>query len=174
MPRLFIAINIPSKIKEEINEKFLKELKRYENFKVVPKENLHITLLFLGEIPQEKINEIKNKLSKIKFEKFKINLSTLGHFSHRVIWIYADTKNNLLNKLSKEIQNSLGIYDERFHPHVTICRVRRPSKKIEKILEKLSKKKFSQEIIAEKISLMQSFLKAPAPEYKEIFSVSLI
>ncbi|RLG71051.1 MAG: RNA 2',3'-cyclic phosphodiesterase [Candidatus Iainarchaeum archaeon] len=173
MARLFLAINLPQDVRAKIFETFSKKLKRYEGLKVVPKDNLHITLLFLGEVPDEKVEEIKNKISKIKFPKFNIKIGKIGHFGNRVVWIYADSEDNLLRKLSVKLQEALQIHDERFHPHITLCRARKPGKKIKYIVESLSKINFKEEITVEKFSLMRSFLKSPAPEYKEIFSVNL-
>lgn len=48
--------------------------------KVVEKENLHITLRFLGEVPIEKVEQIAKSLSTLRYNKFEIQLSGLGVF----------------------------------------------------------------------------------------------
>ena len=55
--RLFLAIEIPVKVKDEI-EKQVNDIRReYADYNWVAKENFHITLLFFGEI--ESTEQIK-------------------------------------------------------------------------------------------------------------------
>ena len=69
--RVFIAINLPQNIKEEL-ERLKKELKalfppelRQIIFREVKKENLHLTLLFIGQIDQNQLIQISQILKKI-------------------------------------------------------------------------------------------------------------
>ncbi len=172
--RTFISIELPEDIKKEIFDEY-KKISNYGfvvgNF--VEKNNLHLTLKFLGDISEEEINKVKEKLSKIKFEKFEIKTGEIGFFPSdkyvKVIWISLDSDN--IKKLKDEIETSLfelGITKEEreFSSHVTIARIKK-IKDNEKFLEEikklhLRKKKF----FVEKISLIKSELIQQGPIYK--------
>lgn len=59
--RLFIGIPLEKKLVNEIYSLYNK-FKNLKNAKFVKKENLHITLKFLGEVEEEKITLIKNAI----------------------------------------------------------------------------------------------------------------
>ena len=75
-------------------------------------KNLHLTLKFLGEVPFDKLEEIKTRLSTIRFEKFETNLKEMGVFHKQkrgIIWL------GILNceKLQSQIDESLtGLYEK--------------------------------------------------------------
>ncbi len=79
--RLFLAINLPPKIKEQLNDSVLKLQKNNKNkpIKWVEKENLHLTLHFLGSVPEEKIPVINQAIEPIvrAFPSLKFSLSNL-------------------------------------------------------------------------------------------------
>jgi len=110
MPRLFISLDMPEEIINEIS-KIQKHIFQ-RNFIVgsfTKKENLHLTLKFLGEVPEDKVEEIKNNLSKIKFKKFKVHLGELGFFGDRIFWV--ELLGDEIFKLQKEVDDKLKIYE---------------------------------------------------------------
>lgn len=131
--RCFVAIDVAEHVKNNI-AKIQKQI--YENhMKLVEKNNLHITLKFLGEKTQSEIKEINNKLSSINIKKFKITFRGVSCFPSenyiRVVWI--GVKSKKLLKLCKEVHKLLG-EEKQFIPHITIARVkRRPTYLKEKI-----------------------------------------
>jgi len=64
--RVFIAVNIPDDTKDRIYS-FIEILKKKESegIKYVAKENLHLTLKFLGEIDKDNLELINESLSNI-------------------------------------------------------------------------------------------------------------
>jgi 2'-5' RNA ligase len=95
---------------------------------------LHITLKFLGEIPEQRINTIKQALGTIVVSSFPLSFSKLGCFPNerrpRVIWIGIDQGYEELRLLAKEVDqklSELGFPKEkrRFSPHLTLGRVKR-------------------------------------------------
>jgi len=70
MKRCFIAINFDEEIKNKIVE-IQKQLPEFLG-KKTEIENLHLTLKFLGEIDDDKIKIVQEKLREIKFKKFFI------------------------------------------------------------------------------------------------------
>lgn len=86
--RCFISIEPPAYIKKEII-KIQKVLPKFigKNIKL---ENLHLTLKFLSEIDNEKIDLVKEKLREINFEKIPCKINRIGVFSEkfvRIIWL---------------------------------------------------------------------------------------
>jgi RNA 2',3'-cyclic 3'-phosphodiesterase len=142
MKRIFIAIEIPEEIKEEIIQ-IQKQLPEFKG-KLTEIENLHVTLKFLGEIEEEKIEEIKKRLREIKFKGFESKIDKIGFFDNSdrgVIWIHVAN----CEELQKEVDNSLyGLFEKekRFMSHLTIARTKEiKDKKI--FLEELEKIKIS-------------------------------
>lgn len=131
--RLFIAIDLPFEVKKKIVG--VRELVKNSGIKWVEIENLHLTLKFLGEVEEDKVSGIEKSLRKIAkdFEPFIISLRDVGGFPNeresRVIWIGIQQGKERVYELNKEIEKAmekLGFKrDNRFHPHITIGRVKR-------------------------------------------------
>ena len=66
--RLFIGVDISKEADEELSS-----LQKYLNFDFHEKTHFHVTLKFLGEVEEDKLDEIKDKLNKIDFSRFKIS-----------------------------------------------------------------------------------------------------
>lgn len=122
--RLFIGIDLPEEIKERV---FALEMELpKESIKPVAKENLHVTIKFLGECDEEKAKEIVSALGKVKNEKIEINVKGVGAFPNmnyiNVVWVGVEGD---LEPLVRKIENALNLKNERFDGHITIARVRR-------------------------------------------------
>ena len=119
--RVFIAIDIPENIRKTIRT-IQGKLPRFTG-KITEFENLHLTLKFLGHIPEETLEEVKKKLRHVKFKKFETEIDKIGMFAPRIIWLHIT---NCL-ELQKEIDEALSDLFEkerRFMGHVTIARVK--------------------------------------------------
>src|SRR3989304_5940680 len=81
LTRAFIAIDFPSDIVKEIAR--VQELLGKVKFtgKTTELENLHLTLKFLGEIDDKKLEKVKEKLKDLNFGKMKLGLGKVGTFS---------------------------------------------------------------------------------------------
>ncbi len=127
--RAFIALDLGKECIDEIVkiQKLLKKRVLF-NGKYVESENLHLTLKFLGDIDDNRIEEIKKKLSEIKIEEFDVELGEVGVFSKdfiKIIW--AKLNGRGIFKLQKEIDEKLSYFfpkEERFMSHITIARVK--------------------------------------------------
>jgi len=124
--RCFIAIDIP--FLKNIDD-FFNDVKKAGKIKMVKKENLHITLKFLGEINYDSCKNVIEKLSSIDFMKFNMKLSGCGAFpnldSPKVIWIGISDGSHI--KLMDEIDitlSSLNFKKSNKKPHLTIGRVK--------------------------------------------------
>ena len=125
MVRTYISINLPEEFYEEI-KKTQNKLPKFEG-KKTNIEHFHLTLKFLGEISEEKVEEVKKKLREIKFNKFNLTFGSLGVFDEtfiRVIWIGSSD----CDELQKEIDNKLfPIFkkEKKFDCHLTLARVKK-------------------------------------------------
>ncbi|MDO8554025.1 MAG: RNA 2',3'-cyclic phosphodiesterase [Candidatus Micrarchaeota archaeon] len=126
MQRLFIAIDIPEELKAKIS--ILQKALPEEGMKLVEGNALHITLKFLGNINDDKIEEIKSRLKSIQFDRFEISVKSIGVFPNekyvRVIWIGCEGEK--LAILNKQVEDALaGMFErEEFASHVTLAKVR--------------------------------------------------
>lgn len=93
----------------------------------VPDHNLHLTLLFLGNQPQERIHDIQLIGEKMSGKVFDFCLDRYGWFPRaRVAWLGGDAPvaaRRLVSELT-EAADALGLVVERrrFRPHVTLFR----------------------------------------------------
>ena len=129
MPRLFVAIDLPETIKNQVLE-----LTRFgmRGVKWVNLDQFHLSLRFIGEVDQHSFESIKTCLSKIRGSTCNLTLNGIGTFpmnkNPRVIWTGVE-KNELLGQVRNKVEHQLsqiGISSERrkYHPHVTLGRVK--------------------------------------------------
>jgi len=174
--RLFVAIDIP--INPEM-EGVMSYVKKAGKVKAVEKENLHITLKFLGEVSEDKLPYIKNCIEKSckKFKKFSIKLKGLGAFPSlsrpRVIWIGVDEGKDTISEIMKRLDEcfqKLGFKKEKSYvPHMTIARV----KGFIKLDPRPYLKKDFGSVLVEEIKLKKSTLTPKGPIYDDIFILEL-
>lgn len=177
MIRSFIAIDMPEQAKKEIVkvQKIL-EKKNLFSGKLTEKENLHLTLKFLGEIDEEKVEEVKEKLKEIEFSKIKVGLGEIGVFSEdfiRIIWVHLVGEGIL--GLQKEIDDKLESFfqkEKRFMSHLTIARVK-SVKDREKLLDELKKIKLGCEFEIDRFLLKKSTLTEKGPVYEDLLEIKL-
>jgi len=167
--RIFFAVNLPEEIKEKINKTFLeklKELNKKKLIKLVKKENLHFTLSFLGYFPEEKINELIEKVNKIEFNEFEIELANIGSFNNRVIWIDCIKGSKELSDLASKINSMLALNQEKLKAHLTIARNKNLNvKEFKETVEKLKKISFKESFKVKSFHLMESKLREEGPQY---------
>lgn len=183
-PRYFIAIGITEPIKKDIGE-LANLLTKYDvDIKWVVLENLHITLKFLGNTPDNVLPKIKNSLSDIisSYKPFYIKIYGTDVFPNRrhprVIWV--GVKNtDILAKIKNDIEESMESLgykkeDKEFNPHLTLGRVR-SQKGMQNVITELDnfKEKDFGLIQVEGIKLMKSDLKARGAEYSCLYDIAM-
>lgn len=169
--RCFIAIDLLEHVKAKIFHAF--ETMQDKNLfrgKFVEKENLHLTLKFLGSISEEKLEEVRKKLREIKFEKFDCKIGKAGVFDEnyvKVIWV--DLLSDKLKELQKQITDKFpeipSDYKE-FSSHITTARVSSVPNRIKLIeeIKKINLKKLGFEI--DEFLLMKSEMMRKGLKYK--------
>jgi 2'-5' RNA ligase len=164
--RTFISIDIPEEIKKKIIE-IQNKLPGFQG-KLTEEENLHLTLKFLGEVDEEQIEKIKEKLKEIKFNKFETEIDSIGVFSEnfiKIVWLHMTN----CEELQKQIDEKLSDWfekEDRFMGHLTIARVKNIKDKKE-FLEQLGKIKIDKmKFSVCEFKLMKSELEKDGPKYK--------
>ena len=136
--RLFIAIELSEEMKKEIirSQRILKS--DMEEGRLTQKENLHITVVFLGEVAENRIGLIKETMNRIQESPFLLQMKGLGRFSKKGgdLWYREVSLDSALLRiydiLSRELKrNGFQIEDRRFSPHITIARQVKCKKKQE-------------------------------------------
>ncbi len=101
--------------------------------KAVEDENIHITLKFLGEIPEESTARVADLVRGIAFKPFTLDLQGVGVFPTlsrpSVVWVGVSGEASEMLAVFTELEGGLkmlGFEPERrsFQPHVTLCRVK--------------------------------------------------
>lgn len=128
--RLFVALDIDDAIRERIS-RFVEGVRNFApDARWVKDESLHVTLKFIGEQPEEKVDAIKQALAGISAVATEINFRGYGFFptakSARVFWIGMEAGPSLaaLAAAIDEKMPVLGIAKEEraFSPHLTLAR----------------------------------------------------
>jgi 2'-5' RNA ligase len=170
--RLFFAVNIPEETKNRIFAELVETIPQ-KSFGKTRRENLHITIAFLGYFPKEKIVELEKKAQTLKnFKKFEAELNEIGHFRGRVLWLGTGKGTEEFNLLAKKLCEAIEMPNEEFHAHVTLARNKSAEKKeFDAVVEKLHAKKFFEKICANSFDLMQSIPASKGQVYKKVFSI---
>ncbi|MCX6791163.1 MAG: RNA 2',3'-cyclic phosphodiesterase [Candidatus Gribaldobacteria bacterium] len=184
--RIFLAVNLPAEIKNNLGElqsdlknSFPDESGEYVAKWVIP-ENLHITMLFVGEISQEKIEKVTRITQEcvLGWKKFEVKIDQICYGPAKLIpprFIWARVVKNMdlecLSKMLSQKINEQGILhqvDNRgFSPHITLARIKEwVWKKIEPEERPNIETEMDLSFQVQSIDLMESVLKRSGSEYK--------
>lgn len=185
MKRLFIAVDVRGS--KDFNSDFDKIRNRLtgEGIKWTKPENTHITLVFLGDTDEKRIEAIENVLGKecTGFGNFEIVLKSIGVFRNltdaRIIRAdihQADRLIELNSRISGDLKNAgFEIEDRPFSPHLTIGRIKSlKDRNALKLLIDEYRDVELQKIRVEKIILYESILKQSGPEYRPVSTFMLL
>lgn len=179
--RVFIAIEITKKTQDELAN--LAGLYKDPHDKVtwVAPNNIHLTLKFLGNVPEKDIDRIKDVLSDLskRYSRFEAEVKGLGVFpsekSPRVVWAGVDKGRENIKSICGDLEEKLAQIgfpkEERgFTPHFTLGRVKY-IKDTKKFAEKISthKSDFIDKIDIKDISLIKSKLTPEGSVYEALY-----
>ena len=141
------------------------------------KDNLHLTILYIGDTSEEDLEKMKNKLSEIKLDKFDYKTNRIKYFKKsntRIIVYLGVDKIDLLENLYNIIRTKLkeigiSIQSEKYTPHITLGR--QVKIKEEESLHNIYCNTLN--LKATKISIMESKRIGNRLAYKEVYSIAL-
>ncbi len=187
--RLFVAIDINDIKIDKLQHSLVKKFNFNSQYvKPINKNNLHLTLKFLGEKTELEAKDIISDLSKINFTSFNIVFNNIGVFpnfkSPRIIWIGLDDESNRkLNDIYLQVNNVLQKYDniqdkdallkansQKFVPHLTIFRIYK-NHRIPNFTSSFSDNVTISENEVNTISLKKSILTPNGSIYSDLFSI---
>ncbi len=170
--RCFIAIDIPyfdsiASLQRSIEGRV----------KLVEKENIHITLKFLGEVSHETLEKIEKIVRGCIPQKYNLRLKGIGFFPNeryiKVIWIGVED-NGETEELMKCIDKKLSVLgfkkEKNYIPHLTVARAKG---KIKIKNERDFREMLFGEITVEKIKIKKSTLTDRGPIYEDLSVIKL-
>jgi 2'-5' RNA ligase len=183
--RIFIAINLPSDVK--------KVLSRYQQrwpelpAKWVSRDNLHITLVFLGDLTDQELGEVCMSVKEVAagYQTFNITLNRVCYgpdekIPPKMLWASGE-KSPELSRLKHDLQDALlekvDFTPElrAFSPHVTLARI---SAFAWRQIEPEERPEVGEDIelsfTAESIDVMQSERGKNGPHYTVVESAPLL
>lgn len=179
--RLFITLDIPEFVQNKIIEYRIK-LYNDEKIRWEPKNKYHITLKFLGDVKESKIDDIVEQLEIVAQENSEINLAfnRFGLFFRgndpKILWAgfsYDDKLTELKNQIETAL-SGFGFPSEKrkYKPHITICRLK--GFEDDGKIKTFSKYEFPKiDFRSNSIELIESKLTSKGSEYKILNSFNL-
>jgi 2'-5' RNA ligase len=128
--RIFIALDIPAEVRARLTEYMERVHALAPEARWARVEGLHVTLKFVGEISDARVQEVKTALASVKAAPFAIRFEGMGFFpsakAARVFWAAVDGGEDLpqLASATNTALAKLGIAPEEkpYHPHLTLAR----------------------------------------------------
>ncbi len=133
MIRLFTAIEVPGEVAA-----CLTPLQRgMPGARWVARENLHVTLRFIGGVDERMAEEVDHALARLRMKPFEVRVMHLGSFGDskavRSIWAGLAPCEPLLHfnaRIERAFQQlGLAADKRKFTPHITLGRTRNVSNK---------------------------------------------
>ena len=173
--RLFVSVDFPAEITEyfcSIQKKVQAE-KLFEG-RFVASELLHITLQFIGEISEDEVKHIQNKLEDIVFKQFTLCLGSLGIFEKNgqpfVLWVgvHGDFLHDLVEQIKMNLSTLVTLEDREFVSHITLARIKKvyTMEKLQRFIENFNIEPYCFPV--QEFTLKESFLGAHGREHRII------
>lgn len=174
--RLFVAIDLP----EELRGRLAEISSQLSGLRPTPAAQIHLTLCFLGDVPEDNEEMLRSSLAVIPAAPFPLTLTGMGTFGrgHKplVLWAGVDDPDDALPALVEAVRGAarssrLEIDDRPFHPHVTLGRRRGGSPaKLRIFLREYREETFGS-FTVDGFTLFESVLTPDGPEYTPLLRV---
>ena len=127
--RCFVAVDLPGEMREAIGR--LQSQIATKGLRLVQPELVHVTLKFLGDVPEAKVERVTDALRKVFVAPFTAHVASMGTFSGRdirVVWLGLEGNFEELYQKVESALSPVGFEREArgFSPHVTLGRVGQP------------------------------------------------
>lgn len=178
--RLFVALELPDGVREDLARAIDALRPAAENAKWVPPENLHLTVVFLGETPSDRVSRLVEalELAAADVVPFSTSAEGVGAFPSprraRVLWAGLADSGGDMARVAEAVASRLeetGIPRElrEFTPHVTLARFRAPQMIASLPEIALDPTPF----VIDHLTLFRSRLSRPSPRYEPILALPL-
>lgn len=143
---------------------------------------LHLTLKFLGDVEEELLDDVVDAVGRAsqQIHPFTLTTSSLGAFPSprrpRVLWLGVEPEQGLfdLARATERELEELGFPRERrrFHPHVTLGRIRDPrAESVQALLDALNAPR--ERVVVNEVRVMKSTLAPGGALHEPISAVPL-
>ena len=127
--RLFVAVNFEDSLKDALADTAARLKQEAGSGNFTRRDNFHLTLAFLGEVPGARISAVKRAMDAVLFEPFSLSFEQLGEFKRSgggIWWIGAAQYPPLL-KMQADLSAALRregfpLESRPFRPHLTLGR----------------------------------------------------
>jgi 2'-5' RNA ligase len=125
--RVFFALWPDETVRRALMEVAL-DLHRLAGGKPVREEAVHMTLLFLGDTPVDRLDTLRAAAGALTFESFTLPIEQAGWWNHnRVVWVGPMQTPPALARLVDALERAVAAqgfrFDRRpFAPHITLVR----------------------------------------------------
>lgn len=184
MPRAFVAIDVSPDVRERLSSVQEKLAATGARLRLVNPPNIHVTMKFLGDVPEHRLEEVKDAVRKAASATapYNIEVHGLGAFPStryiRVIWAGVKKGREETLAIQQQLDRNLAELNFRperdFVPHLTIARVKSGAArdKLAILLAEMSDVDFGMSR-ADAIELKQSKLTPKGPIYSTLERVEL-
>jgi 2'-5' RNA ligase len=178
--RTFLAIPMAPAVKECYARSHAEWRQGFPGLRWVVPENLHLTLRFFGETPEETVGEIQRRVEVIArgARPFRLSIGEAGCFGSRaaprVLWFHLDAEGSTLSRvqaLCEEAAAELGFESEArpWRSHLTVAR-NREGARVQGWAEALAASGLrGLEQVVDGISFFQSRLRPGGAEYEVVW-----
>ena len=184
--RTFLAISIPCSAEfPAMVERLKKNLQHEKYINYVKTNQIHLTLKFVGDTPEDDIPAIIEACQKVakKHKPFTMDFDRTGFFGSnnvpRILWLGMNNQPKALFDLESDLLDAfddLGYLRDRqnFVPHLTVCRIKQLVDKqfFLQICNGIEQKTYLHADVKELI-YFQSFLQPTGPIYKVLKKIPL-
>ena len=130
--KIFIAINLPERIKNKL-EKYQEEISSSFNdfcpIKWTRKENLHITLFFIGFVEFDELMDVFNRVEQAveNIDPFNVDLENISYApkadNPKMVWANGKESSEMI-EINDQLEKALDFTTvNKFKPHITLGRI---------------------------------------------------
>lgn len=135
--RLFVGVHIPSQVLTQLDDRVAPLRAKLVNARWTPVENQHLTLKFLGSMPEDRVESVSQTCAMVAAGRRRgtLGFTDLGAFPSRtrvrVLWMGIEDHDNVLSPTAADLDGafeSLGFASEgrAYKPHLTLARFKLP------------------------------------------------
>lgn len=133
MTRFFVALKLPGSVRDEITSLRKQAYSGKEFFRWEKSDKLHLTLRFIGEIEDDRVESIQKELKFMEeYSVFECNFTKFGFFFNhgvpKILWMGLHTSEKiftLANELNFRLEKfSIPVEKRKFKSHITLLRLK--------------------------------------------------
>lgn len=169
--RTFVSIPVPNTAGFE---PLIRELRGVRGARLSPGKQMHITLKFLGDIPEERLDDVERAVNAAVagLKKARITVRGVGAFPSRrnpkVLWAGVETDLPLAeisDRIARGLDGAGLPYDGKpFKPHITVARLDRNHGSVDRVMSDFSGYEFAS-FVCPAVLVMKSELRPTGAEH---------